>query len=1041
MGRKIGYLVLGVLVLLLVCNSALAQNAQVSGQVTDPQHAAIAGAEVRVVNQATGVERKTTTNEGGFYSIPFLEPGRYKIFVQASGFSTAVNNEITLSVGQVAMSNFELKVGSAVEHITVSESSQQINTTDASVSTVVNRQFVENIPLNGRSFQSLIALTPGIVNVPGGFTGAFGEFSVNGQRTQANAFYVDGVSVNTGAAPTGGLAYSNGSTPSETALGTTHSMVSIDAVEEFRIDTSTYSAQFGRFPGAQISFQTRSGTNMWHGSAYDYLRNTVFDSNNWFNNAAGLPKPAERQNDFGGVIGGPIEIPHVYDGKDRTFFFFSYEGLRLTVPQPAFSIDVPDAALRANSPAAIQPILNAFPVAGPNAPDDTANGIALYTGTFSTPSSVDSYSIKVDHTFGPLLKVFGRYSDAPSHSLTRSTTEDPANVNNTYFSTRTVTIGATSVFSPRFSNDFRFNYTKANSGYIGYLDNFGGAVPLTEAQLFPTYSPPASWQSAIFFEMGTTFGFDVAPFQGYQHQWNITDTVSTTFGAHTLKYGFDFRRQTTTFAADTYVQEYVYYTAAQVLANTDTFSYIEGWGPAKTGVFTNYSAFIQDEWKATNRLHLSLGLRWDINPPPGTANGPRPYTVDQVTNVATSALAPAGTLQYPTDWHGFGPRIGVAYQLHRSANHDTVVRGGFGVYYDVGNWPALINFYGGVGFGSSAEYIGTPFPVSTAQATLPAPSTAPPYNGTVGGFGPNFTLPLTMQWNVAVEQGLGSSQTLTLSYVAAAGRNLLSEQFLSPYGTNPNFGPAGYLYVFGNLGDSNYNSLQAQFQRSLSHGLQTILSYTWSHAIDNVSFDQYLGAFIRGNADFDLRHNFAAAVTYDVPGTYSNAFAGAILKHWSLDLRETAHSALPVYVDYGYTFVGTRELDVIPNYNPSVPLYVYGSQYPGGKAINYNAFSAPPAGENGDSPRNFVRGFGAVQTDLAIRREFPLHERLKLQFRAESFNLFNHPNFGQIYSTLTDGPALFGRAEGTLNNQLGGLNPLYQVGGPRSLQMALKLIF
>jgi hypothetical protein len=251
--------------------------------------------------------------------------------------------------------------------------------------------------------------------------------------------------------------------------------------------------------------------------------------------------------------------------------------------------------------------------------------------------------------------------------------------------------------------------------------------------------------------------------------------------------------------------------------------------------------------------------------------------------------------------------------------------------------------------------------------------------------------------------------------------------------------------------------MQVQFQRSLSRGLQALASYTWSHAIDDLSTNQSdLATLLRGNADFDVRHNFSAALTYDVPGTYANPFAGALLKHWGIDLRQTARTAMPVDIYSGYTSLPNGQaVSLRPDLVSGVPVYLYGSQYPGGKAINgtvgaatcpdgsqsVGPFCPPAAGQNGNEARNFLRGFAAWQTDLAIKREFPLYERAKLQFRAEAFNILNHPNFGTIDNFTTDGPTLFGRPKSTLNNSLGGANPLYQMGGPRSLQLALKLVF
>lgn len=1043
-----------VLCLLAVVPLSLGQTeaATLSGLITDPQGKVVPGVAVEITNVDTNVSVHQTTNGAGLYVAVGLGPGRYRVSVTKEGFRRIDLTDLVLNVQDVLSRNFQLQLGPVLASITVVANETKINTESAAVSTVVDRQFVENIPLNGRSFQSLILLTPGITAVPGASVNGQGEFSVNGQRTETNYFTVDGVSANTGMSALGGIVSGNGVTPAETALGTTQSMVSVDALQEFRIQTSTYSAEYGRTPGGQISFQTRSGTNAWHGSAFDYFRNDALDANNWFNNAAGLSKTAERQNDFGGTLGGPVKIPGLYNGKDKTFFFFSYEGLRLTIPQAAFTVDVPNTFLRQNAPAAVQPLLNAFPIQngaddpnclppGPPAPDATC--LALFTGSYSSPSSVDAYSIRVDHTFGDKLRIFGRYNDSPSYLRQRFPFFfGPAVLIDSTSDVKGVTVGATSLFSPRFSNELRLNYTRNNSAFVGFSDNFGGATPVTAAQLFPGVTLPAAYQFLAFFGFGTFPGLSIGPFKAPQHQWNITDSVNTTVGSHNLKYGIDYRRLVSTSGWNSLVNEFVYFSPADVLANTAGFALAQSSGVGKVGIFENFSAFAQDEWKVTGRLHLSFGLRWNLNPPPRAASDPQPYTLDQITNLATAQLAPPGTPIWQTDYRGFAPRVGVAYQLRQSPGHETVVRGGFGVFHDVGNSTGLSSFYGGVGFGSQAMYFSTPFPLTPAQNTLPAPSTASPYNGPVYAFDPHLRLPYTLQWNVAIEQALGTSQTLTVSYVAAAGRRLLSQRVYDVSGVNPNFALGNALTITTNSSSSNYNSLQIEFQRRLSRGLQALASYTWSHAIDNLS-NQSLGtaALIRGNADFDVRHNFSAALTYDVPGSYANPFLGALLKHWGVDLQQTARSALPVDIESGFGVLPNgQQVHLRPDLVPGVPIYIGDSTAPGGRVVNFNAFAAP-AGANGNEPRNFVRGFSAWQTDLAIRREFPLHDRLKLQFRAESFNLFNHPNFGSIYDSTQVGPVLFGRALSTLNDSLGALNPLYQLGGPRSLQLALKLQF
>jgi hypothetical protein len=282
-----------------------------------------------------------------------------------------------------------------------------------------------------------------------------------------------------------------------------------------------------------------------------------------------------------------------------------------------------------------------------------------------------------------------------------------------------------------------------------------------------------------------------------------------------------------------------------------------------------------------------------------------------------------------------------------------------------------------------------------------------------------------------------------VSYLGAAGRGLLTGRYYNPASVNPNFSLGNGLYVDTNGSESDYDALQVQFRRRLFHGLQALASYTWAHSLDNLSGNNNpTTPPIRGNSDFDIRHTFSAAVTYSLPGRYTSRLVEGALGGWSLDTRIIGRSALPFLVTSGTIFLsGLQQASLIPNVVPGVPIWISNPTAPGGRVVNLAAFQAPPAGQQGNEPRNFLRAFDLWQTDLALRKEFPLHERLKLQFRAESFNLFNRANFGAIQNSTTAGPALFGRATGLLSTQLGGLNSLYQTGGPRSLQLALKLIF
>jgi hypothetical protein len=308
--------------------------ASISGSVVDAQGAAMAGTVVTIVDVSKNFKREVMTNEKGEFSVPELQPGHYTVHVQKEGFQVTEIHDITLNVSEHRVLRVSMTVGSVTQSVEVNGNIVDINTTDASVSTVVDRQFAENLPLNGRTFQSLLYLTPGItLNTGAGFSGdmATGQFSVNGQRAVSNYWTVDGVSANVGVTPWytpgGGV---SGSLQAFNVMGGTNSMVSVDALQEFRVQTSTYAPEFGRTPGGQISIVTRSGTNQFHGTLFDYFRNTVLDAEDWFASAQGLGKAAEKQNDFGGVVGGPII-------KNKTFFFFSYEGLRVRQPQTVYT--------------------------------------------------------------------------------------------------------------------------------------------------------------------------------------------------------------------------------------------------------------------------------------------------------------------------------------------------------------------------------------------------------------------------------------------------------------------------------------------------------------------------------------------------------------------------------------------------------------------------------------------------------------------------------------------------------------------------------
>ena len=453
---------------MLIPTGVFAQNAQLSGFVSDPSQARVPKANLTITNDNTGSKRSTDSNSDGLYTFPGLEPGKYSVLVEASGFQPERQTGIQLEVAQNARLDFTLRVGDTKQEVSVQADALSINTTDATVSMTVNRDLVENLPLNGRSFQQLITLAPGVNLTGSQNAGDLGEFSVNGQRPTANYFTVDGVGANLGSNYYGMVGL--GETLS--AAGGTNSMVSVDALQEFRILTSSFAPEYGRTPGGQVILLTRSGSNAFHGTAFEYFRNDVLDANDWFANRVGAARAPLRFNDFGGTLGGPIV-------KDKTFFFFSYEGQQLR--QPGFSVtSVPDIASRQAAPPAVQALLNSFPV--PNGPE-LGSGFAEFSAGYSNPIKVNTTSFRVDQIFSPTLSAFARYSYAPSSSLQRGGELGLSSVFNFLYRPQSVTGGLTYAITPTVVNETRVNWSKNAQTQSNQLDNFGGAVPIPLSSL------------------------------------------------------------------------------------------------------------------------------------------------------------------------------------------------------------------------------------------------------------------------------------------------------------------------------------------------------------------------------------------------------------------------------------------------------------------------------------------------------------------------------------------------------------------------------
>jgi hypothetical protein len=1040
-----------IFVLLVAAASALAQTegARISGRVTDLSGGVIAGTECTITNLETNVSTSTQTNEDGIYVIPDLRPATYRLTIEKQGFRTVVQPSLQLYAQDAVNENFTLAIGLRSESITVESSIVGLQTDSAAVSTVVDQQFVDNLPLNGRSFQALITLAPGVVLTSTNL--GPGQFSVNGQRSDANYFTVDGVSANFGV-QIGPLNQAvGGAIPAFTSQGGTNGFVSVDAMQEFRIQTSSYAPEFGRVPGGQVSIVTKSGANQFHGTAYDYLRNDIFDARNYFD-APPLPKPPLRQNDFGGTVGGPII-------KDKTFFFVSYEGLRLRLPQIATD-NFYTAFARAVVAPVYQPLVNALPLPDANAPliDPSCDNItnpcqAAITAAYSNPSNLDATSIRIDHNLTKSITLFARYSHSPSNDATRRWEE----IGYSNVDMDTITAGATITFTSNKLNDFRANWSRAAAVFTNFLTDFHGALVPPTSVLFPPSSSyiPGSDQGLVFF----SGNMEVRQGQEYDdvtRQLNFVNSFFWTVGRHQFKFGIDYRRLSPSASG---VSGYAFFPSGFPLLVAGTIDEALGSAADPFAVnVNNYSLFAQDTWKPTSRLTFTYGLRWEINTPPVSAMPGKPLYVTQgIFDSNPLAVVPASL--WHTRLNNFAPRIGAAYQI----TPKTVVRAGFGLFYDLG--------YGGVGSASSDFpydrtnflFLTSPVPFDLTNPAFQPPPFSTAINSNVlnlSAVDPNLYLPLTLQWNAAIERDLGANQTLQVTYVGANARSLLrGDKIVPPLLVG--LGSGASIMATRNAGYAHYNALQIQFQRRMSHGLQALISYNFAKSSDLGSDDQSgLAAASVSQvvlppltpSDFDLRNSFAGAVSYELPAPAWGRPGDAILKGWAIDGLVRVSSAPPINITVRAVSpvfgIYTTQAEIVPGQ----PSWIADPTQPSGTALNPAAFTSPPPGQTGDFPRNGLRSpYSINQTDLALRRRFQLTDRLTLNVRAEYFNVFNHPmfgapganepgnifdpSFGQIGPGSTTNLLLGGGAA------LGGQSPLYTLGGPRSAQFTLKLQF
>lgn len=1038
------------LALFVLPAAAQVDTAQLLGRVIGPSGQMIPKARLVLTSSNQGVRRVVFSGAGGLYVFSNVHPGDYQLTVEAAGFRTVILRKLTLYTQQDVQQNFNLSPGSPLEALNVEATGTPVATT-GTVGTVVDGSLVRELPLNGRSFQTLFQLTPGVSLTTTDFANR-GQFSVNGQRSNSNAVFVDGVSANFDVSPGLPLGQSaGGSLPVVTAAGGTNALVSVDDVQEFVVLTSSFAPEFGRFSGGQVSIVTRSGGNKLHGSLSEYLRNDALDANDWFANKERLPRAALRQNDFGTALGGPIV-------KNSAFWFFSYEGLRLQQPTSVVTT-VPSLLSRSLAVPAVRPFLDAYPL--PTGPDQNG-GISSAAYGFSNPSGLNSVSARVDVQPNQSLRLFGRYSQSESDDQERGAGSNTlSSVTLSHFNSQALTLGF-SIESPNKIGDFRINVGRTSAVARDQMDNFGGAIRLPNPS-FP--SPFSSTDSAFQFTPDIT---DLVPGLSLGRkadnaltQLNVGGNGVFNLGNHSLKFGIDARRISPQAQGPSYIQQNLFSNIENAEIGQHAFAVIVS-SVAVKSVFQNYSAFFQDSWSVTGHLHVVAGVRWEMNPAlvAKGANDSLPVVVRGFGTPQGPSFTQAHTL-YRTPLLNLAPRLGFAYSFGQTSG--PIVQVGCGLFYDLGRGPAG-NAVSGDFFPFSAErFVGNAsFPLQGPDAAPPSLNTPSPPFTPMQAFPAELRLPYSAQWNVGLQQPLGRTQAVTATYVGSEGRQLLrTEEFIGDTVALP----ADFLAIesTNNAGRSRYDSLQVRYQ-SLGPPLHVIASYTLSHSRDNVSTDAVFNGipsqFVNpkddySDSDFDIRHTMSVGLHY-ASNTKDSHSLKAALSGWSFDPILWYRSGAPVDVtvmrDIGFGTYNFR-----PDRSPGVPIYVSDVSAPGDRRLNVAAFSIPSFPRQGSLPRNVARGFSLIQMDLAITKQVFISHQVALKVKVEAFNVFNHPTFGPpsgvLGTVLADGSLLpekgFGLSGRNFAQSLQtgptgaktGFSPLYQVGGARSLQLALRIEF
>jgi hypothetical protein len=1023
-----GLLVLGLWASLATASFAQGE-ASIQGVVSDSSGGAIPGVAIRIKNLETGAERNQVTDEAGRYEAAALPVGRYEVRVEKSGFRSEVKTGISLVLGQRQTVDLVLQVGDVRQTVQVEAAPTVVAVTTEDVSGLVGERQVKELPLNGRSYDQLMTLNPGMVNYTSQRAGGIGTsnsvvgnmFAASGRRPQENLYLLNGVE------------FTSASEINNSPGGVSGQLLGVDAVREFSVVKDTYGAEYGKRPGAQINIVTASGTNEFHGNVYEFLRNSALDARNFFDHGK---IPAFRRNVFGGSLGGPIR-------RDKTFLFGNYEGFRQNLGLSDLTL-VPDAASRASAVASVQPLLALWPV---------ANGPELLTSTGAPSGIAESFSnplqriredfgtARFDHTFADKDSFAGVYTadDSEAHSPNNN----PFSRVDIFLREQVASLTETHVFSPSLLNRATFGFSRGK-----FYFNGGTTVNL------PGWIHAGQPVGAVVVGGGTTLnGASQITNGGTNAGSNLTaarnlyttsDQLSFTHGKHLLSFGAWLQRLQ---ANDILVQNQygqVSFTSLQTFlqGKVNTYTYAPSYTPLYWRSL-EAAFYVEDAIKLKPSLELRIGFRSESTNGWNEAHGRASnYAFDSNGVIATQPLV--GSSAFTVNNAKFLPAPRVAAAWSPFASKKTVIRAGFGLYYALlDNLSYRLDQNGP--FNSVFAVKNIAFSSIAPNATYSGAKVIP------SGVQPDLKTPTVESWSLKVEQQLSSNASLGVSYIGShAYHELLSVDAnlptptICPASPCPAGYPAGAYYyptgaALGNSavwntthwfseGISSYHGLEVDVNRRLGRGLQFRGAYTFSKTLDdgdnmNTSVATNSPAFVAnplqpksdyGRASFDLRHAAVINLTYDLPFgrsdvTHGKQWAEWLIGNWQLSGIQTLQSGLPFtpQLSYNPSNDGDTRNPVRPSLNPNFT----GQVIQGGpnRYFNPSAFIQPLPGTYGNAGRNILQGPGLVETDLSLTKKFSLSDRLNMQFRSEFFNVFNRTNFNipnpVVYTSATGGPS------------------------------------